>query len=58
MGQRRWLLIREEFVRQSSDFERAISRATSTPDITAASEQLDSMMSKFADDTDGMRSGG
>jgi len=54
----RWLLVREEFVRQSSDFERALSEAKSMPDIAAVGEQLNGMINKFAGGIDGMRLGG
>jgi len=57
-AQHRWLLLREEFVRQSSDFERTLSEATGMPDIAAAGDQLDGMMRRFAGETDGMRPGG
>lgn len=44
----RWLMVREDFVRQSSDFERALSEAAAIPDIAAAGEQLNRLISKFA----------
>lgn len=54
----RLLLLREEFVRQATDFERAISEAKDMPDITAADEQLGNLMNRFASSIDEMGIGG
>jgi CheY-like chemotaxis protein len=43
-----WLLLREEFVRMSYDFERTLSDATSIPDIAEATDKLDIMINKFS----------
>jgi CheY-like chemotaxis protein len=43
----RLLVLREEFVRAAADFESALAEAASMPDITAASEQLNELISRF-----------
>jgi CheY-like chemotaxis protein len=51
--QNRLLLLREEFVRQTADFETVLSGAADVPEIIAAGDQLDRMMMRFATRIDG-----
>jgi hypothetical protein len=49
----RLLLLREEFVRQTADFETVLSGAADVPEIIAAGDQMDRMMMRFATRIDG-----